>query len=344
MAISSQLHTTDGAAELILLSARSVWEPHLIAQVESLPQPLCTMAGYHFGRWDAEGTPVRGVPGKGVRPALVLAAAAACGGSVAQAAPAAAAVELLHNFTLVHDDVMDGDSTRRGRPTVWTVWGVADAILLGDALHAAAIRILVDEMAPGIATAVVAWLETAALELCRGQHEDCLFETVSAVGIEAYIRMAAGKTAALTGSACAVGALCAGADRGLVAQMDAFGRELGLAFQFVDDILGIWGDPEVTGKPVGNDLARRKLSLPVVAALESGTTAAVELEGLYRSQAPLTPADIARAMELIEVAGGRRVARQLAEQRIRAALTALPDLADTADLAVLTHAMTHRNR
>jgi geranylgeranyl diphosphate synthase type I len=156
--------------------------------------------------------------------------------------------------------------------------------------------------------------------------------------------MAVSKTAALMGCACAVGALCADADPGTVSAMDRFGRELGLVFQFVDDIIGIWGDPSVTGKPVGNDLLRRKYTLPVVAAVSSGGDAAVELASLYNSPGQMTPADVIRAAALVEAAGGRRVAEQYADERLAAALDALPDRSTSAHLVTLTRVARHRDR
>jgi geranylgeranyl diphosphate synthase type I len=123
------------------------------------------------------------------------------------------------------------------------------------------------------------------------------------VGVDEYMAMAMGKTGALMGCACALGALSACADLSTVAAMDRFGREVGLAFQLTDDLTGIWGDPKVTGKPAGNDLARRKRSAPVAAALAPETDALVELGGLYRSETPMTSADVARAAALIEAAG-----------------------------------------
>src|SRR5262249_8401048 len=150
-------------------------------------------------------------------------------------APAAAAVELMHNFSLLHDDVMDGDANRRGRPTVWSVWGGANAIVLGDALHALAAHVLAELPEETVARNALARLEKACWELCFGQFEDCAFEQRDIVTVEEYLEMAGGKTAALMGCACALGALSAGAEEETVLALERFGYELGLAFQFVDD-------------------------------------------------------------------------------------------------------------
>jgi geranylgeranyl diphosphate synthase type I len=195
-----------------------------------------------------------------------------------------------------------------------------------------------------VAHEAIGRLTAASLELCQGQQEDCAFEQRSQVTLDEYLRMAVSKTAALMGCACAVGALCAGADPGTVSAMDRFGRELGLAFQFVDDIIGIWGDPAVTGKPVGNDLLRRKYTLPVVAAMSSGGDAAVELASLYNSPGQMTPADVIRAAALVEAAGGRHVAEQYADERLAAAIEALPDRSTSAHLLTLTRVARHRDR
>ncbi|MBB5917443.1 geranylgeranyl diphosphate synthase type I [Nocardia transvalensis] len=328
----------------ILARAREVVDPILREAVDSLPEPLCRMAGYHFGWWDERGRPVGGRPGKMLRSGLAISACAACGGPPRAAGPAAAAVELVHNFTLVHDDVMDRDVTRRGRPAVWSVWGIADAVLLGDALHALATEVLATRLPRTAAGVAVRRLENTVVELCRGQHEDCRAESAGRTRIADCERIAMGKTGALMGCACALGALCAGAGVAAVATADRFGRELGLAYQLTDDLLGIWGDPEAAGKPPG-DLARRKRSMPVVVALLSDTAAATELGDLYRdADRPLSPHDIERAARLVTEAGGRDATRRRAERRIRAALRALPSGAGSADLRALVRLVSERNR
>jgi geranylgeranyl diphosphate synthase, type I len=146
------------------------------------------------------------------------------------------------------------------------------------------------------------------------------------------------------GCACALGGIASGETAITVTALDRFGRELGLAFQMVDDLLGIWGDPAVTGKPAGNDLARRKRSMPVVAALNSGTRSATELAGIYHSSTPMSPADVDRAVALIEATGGRRLTQRQADRHMRAAVTALPDWMAADDLIALTQLATRRDR
>jgi len=308
-----------------------------------MPEPIATMAGYHFGWWDADRLSVYGGGGKYVRAALAIAAAESCGNACGASA-VAAAVELVHNFTLLHDDVIDRDVRRRGRPTVWSVWGVPSAILLGDALHAAAVRILTERLDTSVALTCVGRLEEACVHLCVGQFEDCAFEARSTVRVEDYLRMAGGKTAALMECACALGALAAGADSGIVSAFQRFGYELGLAFQCADDLIGIWGDPVVTGKPVGSDLILRKETLPVVVALNSPTGAAIDLARLYESKAVMTQSDIVRAAELVEEAGGREATRRHADQRLEAAIAALPDDLKSTELVALAQTVVDRNR
>ncbi len=336
-------NTAAAQAAAVLARARRRCELPLREALATLPEPLDRMAAYHLGWRDSEGNPTDVGWGKGLRAALVLGAASACGIDPEAVVPAAVAVELVHNFTLVHDDVMDADRQRRGRATVWTIWGVPQAICLGDALHALAVQTVIDAWPGGLGAEATALLESAIVALCRGQSEDCAFETRSTVRTEDYLAMAAGKTGALTGCATALGALCAKADAPTVAKFGAFGHELGLAFQLVDDILGIWGDPAATGKPAGGDLIRRKRSFPVVAALSSGTAAAAELEKLYRSSTPMIGSDVARATAAVRAAGGMRSARRHAGERVSAALALLPDPGRAPELLALVHFAIHRN-
>ncbi|WP_239092307.1 polyprenyl synthetase family protein, partial [Streptomyces sp. SID14478] len=225
-------------AATILAQTRAAVDPEMRRAVEALPGSLRRVALYHFGWEHADGTPAVGSAGKAVRPALVLAAARALGGRAEQAIRAAAAVELTHNFTLLHDDVMDRDATRRHRPTAWTVFGDADAILAGDALQAQAQRLLADERHPA-APAAVARLAACVVELCAGQSTDVALERRDPreVTLAETLTMAEAKTGALIGCACALGGLYAGAGEEEVAALDAFGRAAGLAFQLIDDVI-----------------------------------------------------------------------------------------------------------
>ncbi|MEV0220189.1 family 2 encapsulin nanocompartment cargo protein polyprenyl transferase [Streptomyces sp. NPDC050704] len=333
-------------AEGILERARASVDPELRRAVESLPGPLRRIALYHFGWQHADGTPAAGNPGKAIRPALVLTAVRALGGQHATAVRAAAAVELVHNFTLLHDDVMDRDTTRRHRPTAWTVFGDADAILAGDALQALAQRLLAEDPHPA-SSAAAARLANCVVELCAGQHTDTAMERRGPddVTLDEVLAMSEAKTGALLGCACALGALYAGAGEADVEALDAFGREAGLAFQLIDDVIGIWGDPGHTGKPAGADLMARKKSLPVVAALASGTPDAVELAELYR--APYADGDLERTVLAVERAGGRDWAQLQAADRMSRSLhhlsRAVPDPEAAGGLLSLAEFVTRRS-
>ncbi|MET9504743.1 family 2 encapsulin nanocompartment cargo protein polyprenyl transferase [Streptomyces sp. NPDC006622] len=336
-------------AAAILEETRGSVDPALRAALDSLPGSLRRISLYHFGWEHADGTPAAGNAGKAIRPALVLAAASALGGPAARSAalPAAAAVELIHNFTLLHDDVMDRDTTRRHRPTAWTVFGDADAILAGDALQALALGMLAADPHPA-SSAAAARLADCVVELCAGQHSDTAMEKrgPAEVTLDEVLVMAEAKTGALLGCACALGGLYAGAAADDVRALDAFGREAGLAFQLIDDVIGIWGDPRHTGKPAGADLVARKKSLPVVAALGSGTPAATELAELYAL--PHQQGDDLERMTLaVERAGGREWAQEQAADRMARAMSelarAVPDPEAAGGLLSLAEFVTRRS-
>ncbi|MFG2981228.1 polyprenyl synthetase family protein [Streptomyces sp. NPDC048258] len=330
----------DHGTTAVLGRTRAAVEPLMRTAVRSLPGGVRAVAEYHLGWRDRTGAPAAAGAGKSIRPALVLAAARAVGGREEDALGAAAAVELVHNFTLLHDDVIDRDPTRRHRATAWRVFGSSEAIVAGDAMAALAVRLVADR------TEAVTRLSDCVIELCEGQYEDCSFETRTTVALAEALAMAEAKTGALLGAACALGGLYGGAPPAVTAALDAFGRGIGVGFQLIDDLLGIWGDPEVTGKPVGADLAARKKSMPVVAALLSGTEAAAELAALYAGARPLGAAGIARATALVECAGGRDWAQYEASVRAAQALErlaeAVPDPAATAELVSLCELITRR--
>lgn len=318
-------------------SARELVDPALRVAVARLPAAVAEVVGYHFG-WTTGGD-----GGKAVRPALAFLSAEAVDGTSAAAMDAAVAVELVHNFSLLHDDVMDDDRVRRHRPTAWTVFGTPAAILAGDALLALATRILAERDGPG-----VRWLSEALLSLVDGQSADLALSERTDVRREECVAMASGKTGALLGAACALGAHAGGAGPERCARLRRFGEHLGLAFQLVDDLLGIWGDPRTTGKPVGADLAARKKSLPVVAALNSGHPAADELAERYADPRPLDESGVLAVANLVERAGGRDWARTESRRQLATALSCLaaarprPEAADR--LACLAQLIIDRDR
>ncbi len=221
---------------------------------------------YHFGF--GEFGPAR--RGKRLRPQLLFRFAFQLGADLERMLDAAVAIEILHNYSLVHDDIEDRDELRHGRPTLWARYGIAQAINAGDAMCAISFLSLArseKELGAARALDAVRVLHEAHREMCNGQALDLAFESRPAVAFDEYLEMIAGKTSALFGAASALGAICAEADATTIERARTFGREYGMAFQIRDDILGIWGDEAVTGKRVAGDLARRKWSFPIVWAL-----------------------------------------------------------------------------
>ncbi len=348
---TSDVMTEGRSADEVLAWSRTAVEPALRAAVDTLPSSMRRIAGYHFCWWNEHGQPdlapgVKATGGKAIRPALVLLSAQAVGGVPAVAVPAAAAVELVHNFSLLHDDVIDGDVTRRHRPTAWSVFGLNAAILAGDALLTLALDVLATSGHPA-ATDGTRMLSAAVQDLVEGQSMDLDFEQRTQVEMAECQRMAEGKTGALLRCACAVGALFGGGSPEQVQCLRGFGAHLGLAFQHVDDLLGICGDPAVTGKPVYSDLRSRKKSLPVVAALTSGTPSGRELAALYHRDQPLTDIDLARAADLIDTAGGRAWSHtqvdDLLVQAMRDLQAASPTERAAEELGALARLATHRD-
>jgi len=329
-----------------LMWSRALVDPALRAAVDTLPGAMRRIAGYHLGWWDEHGGPTPAASGKAVRPALALLSAAAGGGSARAAVPAAVAVELVHNFSLLHDDVMDGDATRRHRPTAWRLFGTGAAILAGDALLTLALDVLAASGHPASGQGM-RMLSAAVQDLVDGQSSDMAFERRECVEPGECQRMAASKTAALIGASCALGALYGAGGPEHVVRLRTFGEHVGLAYQHVDDLLGIWGDPAVTGKPVYSDLRNRKKSLPVVYALASDTSAGRALATLYRRPDELSESDLRRTALLVESAGGRAWSQTEADRLLDRALDELVavDRGPAAiELEALARLVTRRDR
>jgi geranylgeranyl diphosphate synthase, type I len=309
---------------------RGLVVPALRQAVERLDPSTRLVVSYHLGWSDEHGTPTESNPGKTIRPALALLAAEAVTGRPEPGLPGAVAVELVHNFSLLHDDLMDRDTERRHRKTVWAVWGDATAVLAGDALLSLAHEVLTDGDSPHGQAAGQA-LAVATRELIRGQVQDLAFERRDDVTLDECLDMAAGKTGALLAVSAAIGAILVGAPEPVVSGLSRFGAQLGLAFQLVDDLLGIWGAPTVTGKPVFSDLVARKKTLPVAWSLDHGGDTGRELAA-WLSRDGWQPRDggpvedeLRYAARLIERAGGRDWAVREAEDRVGLAEQALDD-------------------
>ncbi|NJP89009.1 polyprenyl synthetase family protein [Nonomuraea sp. FMUSA5-5] len=315
-------------------------EPALREAVSVLHPWGARMAAFALGWSDTDGGPSAGDGGKGVRPAITMLSAEAVGGTAESALPGAVAVELVHAFSLAHDDIIDRDELRRHRAALWKAYGVGPALLTGDALLALAVTQLAGR------PEAMPYLSAALIELVQGQTADMAFENrpwrgPDAVTIDEYAEMAAGKTGGLLGAATAAGVALGGAPE-LADRMWAVGRDLGIAFQIVDDMLGIWGDPRLTGKPVHSDLRRDKKTLPVLAALASGGPAARELAAVLASGTG-DEESVRHAAHLVEEAGGRERARALADRYLSSALGVLDAcLPDAAELRALCHSLVDR--
>jgi geranylgeranyl diphosphate synthase type I len=310
---------------MCLTETQDVVTPQLWAAIQRLDPVTWLQASYHLGWTAADGSPDNAGGGKALRPALALLSARAAGATAAAGIPGALAVELVHNFSLIHDDLIDGDLTRRHRPTVWSLWGVSGAVLTGDALLSLAQELLLEQPSPG-GPAAARVLAGCTRQLIRGQVEDVEFERRDDVSLDSCLAMADGKTGSLMAASTAIGAVLAGGSLDLVAALTRYGHELGIAFQLVDDLLGIWGDPAVTGKPVGSDLRARKNSLPVCYVLGRGNATSGRLREVLRETEGDAAARIQLASELIEEGGGRRWASGEAERRLATAEAALADV------------------
>ncbi len=274
------------------------------------------MLCYHFGY--GEHGPAR--RGKRLRPRLLLRVAEAEGAGAEDALDAAAAIEILHNYSLVHDDIEDGDELRHGRRTLWSVYGIPQALNAGDALCALSFLVLMNAThrhAGERVLRMVRALHEAHATMCDGQSLDLAFERASQVDLHEYHRMIGAKTAALFGASSELGALCAPCDDRSVLRYRELGLAYGLAFQIRDDVLGIWGTLDATGKVTGNDIARRKWTFPVVWALGQARSAAREriaaayAHGALRAaqgDAVLQPDAVTAVIDALDELGAREAA------------------------------------
>jgi geranylgeranyl diphosphate synthase, type I len=296
---------------------RSEINAELESVIDGRNLPLYDMMKYHLGWIDEKGNPAQQNGGKALRPALCLFSCEACGGDYRDALPAAAAVELVHNFSLIHDDIQDDDRERRHRPTVWAVWGKPQAINAGTAMRVLASGAVERLLQLGISLRklfqVNRRLNEMSLRLIEGQYLDISFEDRYDITVDDYINMIGHKTGALIEGSMELGAYLGTSRRTTVRSFKNIGRNLGLAFQIRDDILGIWGNEAETGKPSGNDIRRRKKSFPVVYALEnSGSLQREELLAIYRKSRP-SEEEVERALEIFMEAGVKARAQQMIE-------------------------------
>lgn len=314
----------DTTAPDVLTRIRDIVQPALHAAVGTMPdERMRAITSYQLGWCDADGRATES-GGKAIRPALAILSAEAVLGRPECGIPGAVAVELVHNFSLLHDDVMDRDLTRRHRPTGWVVFGEGDAILAGNAMLTLAVQVLIATGIEGRRS--LPHLMNATQLLISGQSRDLYLEGRDAVRVEHVLEMEAGKTAALLACAASIGALAAGAPQRIVDGLEEFGHEMGMAFQLVDDILGVVGDPARTGKSASSDVRAGKRSAPIVAALTSDTAAGRRLAELFASGPPADDDAVALATSLIEESGGLDWAAKEADARLDRALDRIAGL------------------
>ncbi len=280
---------------------------------------LYAILRYHVGLEDERGTPAKNM-GKLLRPSLVLFTAEELGGEIEEALPGAVALELIHNFSLIHDDIQDYDETRRGQPTVWKRYGVAQAINVGDLMQALAVT-----QALTVGKEAMSVLVEATVEMIEGQGFDLDFEG-KVVGVNSYLAMVDKKTGALIRCAFRMGGLIACVPSGVVKDLGKMGKELGRAFQIRDDLLGIWGDKAITGKPQGTDIRRKKKSLPVAIALAraSGEEQAL-LREVYAKE-EIADNDVKRVITVMEHLDVRKTGEEQVSHYLKCATHQLAEL------------------
>ncbi len=299
---------------------------------------------YHLGWLDKHFAPIRSNPGKLMRPTLLLLAYEVAGAweqtpsngndthYLARALPAAAAVELTHNFTLIHDDIEDHDTERRHRSTLWSVWGIPQAINTGDGMFALSRLTLWGVLEAGVEGAIAArlgaTLDRACLILAEGQHLDMSFEQQQSIAVSAYVDMISRKTAALMSCATEMGAMLGTRERVTIERLRSFGWAIGIAFQVRDDILGVWASTAELGKTPAGDIYRRKKSLPILHALEHALPNDQHcLSLLYQQEAPLTAKQVEEILAIFERTQTRTYCREFLARECanaRAALAAVP--------------------
>jgi geranylgeranyl diphosphate synthase, type I len=308
---------------VILEKYRSQVDAELKDVLGGYKSPMYDMMRYHLGWIDKKGLPVKNNAGKALRPALCLFSCEAVGGDYLKALPAAAALELLHNYSLIHDDIQDNDRERRHRATVWTVWGKPQAINAGTAMrilaNAAAGRLYGNGVSLEKQLRLNRRLDEITLALIEGQYLDISYEKRFDIRVADYLTMVNGKTVALLAGSMEIGALLGSDNESLIESFREIGGNLGLAFQIRDDILGIWGDAEETGKSAGNDIRRRKKSFPVVFAIEHARgIAKKELISIYKNSL-MDEKAVDRVLEIFESTGTQVKAQALVDKYCRKA-------------------------
>ncbi len=296
--------------------------------LEEEPDFLRGMISYHFGWVDQTFKSASFKRGKMFRPTINLLVFEALTGDYKEALPVAASIEMIHNFSLIHDDIEDNDFERRGRPTAWTIWGQPRAINAGDFLYSLAFKSLYQldphKFPPERIFAVLRLIVQACLELTQGQELDLRFESSPEISTDMYLDMIYKKTGALIKAAILSAAKLATADEDIIQNYHDFAHHIGLAFQIRDDILGIWGDTAKTGKSSANDLRRKKKTLPVIYTLDQASGQRKEkLRAYYSKPDPLSDEEIEFVRESLEWANAHHYAQNMADTYRENAFNAL---------------------
>ena len=294
------------------------------------PKLLYDMMRYHLGWLDVNLRPIEHYGGKRFRPIFCLLTYYALSGVYDKALPAAASIELIHNFSLIHDDIEDRDEERRHRPTVWKIWGDAQAINAGDGMHVfanlAALRLRKRSVTDSKVVDVLQILNETVMVLCEGQYLDISFEARTDVTTKEYLDMIRRKTGALIESAFTVGALLATENKRIVDDFRRFGRDFGMAFQIRDDIIGTWCEPESTGKPKGSDIENKKKTLPVIYTFENCSDRDRKLLKEVYGKEVLNKKDVKFVIDLMEETGAHAYSIETAAVYEKNALAALKRL------------------
>lgn len=309
----------------VLNRSKTIVEPALRHAVGSLDENLRLPVTYHLGWTDKDGNPSEAGSGKGVRPALAVLGAEAVGASADVAIAGGVAVELIHNFSLIHDDIMDNDRTRRHRATVWDVFGVGEGIVVGDAMHALAFEVLLNDNGTPHSAAATRRLARATSAMIAGQAQDVALDRGATASLAECIAMEANKTGALLAQSVAIGAVLGGGDDVVVDALEDFGIALGIGFQAVDDVLGIWGESATTGKPVGNDLREQKKSMPIAIAFDRGGDIGQAVLEAFTE--PMNDSQIEALAARLESAGIRDEVQSIARDYLDQAISTLDTVA-----------------
>jgi geranylgeranyl diphosphate synthase type I len=309
---------------------RDAIDAELRSVLDGRDSPLYEMMRYHLGWVDEYGNPTQAPPGKAFRPTLCLLACEAVGGNWHKALPAAAGMELMHNFSLVHDDIQDDDRERRHRPTVWSIWGKPQAINAGDALATIAGLALIGLAQRGISSGKQLVTHKLLYEAClttiEGQFLDIHYENRFDISVSDYLDMIDRKTATLISRALELGSILGSDDEVQIRGLSRYGKSMGMSFQVRDDILGIWGDEKKTGKPWGSDIRHKKKSLPIAFALEKANgQMRQDLLDIYQAEV-IDDEGTHAVMEILEAVDAKAHAQALANEYLDAALKQLRGL------------------